>query len=83
MMILVDVVFPELDKTIDFYLDDQARGWDIAEEIATMAARTCGRQYVPGANVVMLYSVDMQSQLNLNWSLSKNGIHSGARLLLI
>ena len=29
-MILVDVQFPELDRTIDFQLDENAIGWNVA-----------------------------------------------------
>ena len=82
-MILVDVKFPELDKTIDFHLDENARGWDIVEELATMAARSSGKEYVPGANAVLLYSVDNQRPLDLNRSLRENGIRSGERLLFV
>lgn len=82
-MILVDVKFPELDKTIDFHLDENARGWDIAEEIATMAARSCGKQYSPSANAILLYSVDSQRPLDLNRTLRENGIRSGERLLFV
>ena len=82
-MILVDVKFPELDKTVDFQLDENARGWDIAEEIATMAARTFGKQYVAGANAVLLYSADAQRPLDLNCTLRENGVRSGERLLFI
>ena len=39
-MILVDVRFPELDRTIDFQLNEDVRGWEIADEIAAMAARS-------------------------------------------
>ena len=35
-MILVDVRFPELDRTIDFQLNEDVRGWEIADEIAAM-----------------------------------------------
>lgn len=82
-MILVDVKFPELDKTIDFHLDEFARGWDIVEEIATMAARTYGREYAPGSNAVRLYSVDAQRALDLNRNLRENGVRSGERLLFV
>ncbi|MBQ6839674.1 MAG: hypothetical protein IJO45_03170 [Oscillospiraceae bacterium] len=82
-MILVDVQFPELDRTIDFHLDENARCWEITEEIATMAARNCGWQYASGSNAVMLYSVDAQRPLDLNRSLRENGIRSGDRLLFI
>lgn len=82
-MILVDVRFPELDKTIDFHLDENGRGWEIVEEIATMAARTCGRSYVTGSNAVRLYTVDGQRALDLNRTLRENGIRSGERLLFI
>lgn len=82
-MILVDVVFPELDRTIDFQLDEEARGWDIAEELATMAARTCSRKFVPNENAIMLYSMDTQTPLDLNRTLLENGVRSGERLLFI
>lgn len=82
-MILVDVKFPELDKVIDFHLDETARGWDIMEEIATMAARTCGRDYAVESNAMLLYSVDAQRQLDLNRSLQENGVRSGESLLFI
>lgn len=82
-MILVDVKFPELDRTIDFQLDEDARGWDIAEEIANMAARTCGRSYVHNSNCILLYSVDGQRQLDLNRTLRENGVRSGERLLFV
>ena len=82
-MILVDVKFPELDRVIDFQLDETARGWEIIEEIATMTARTCGRQYAAAANTILLYSMDTQQPLDLNKSLRENGIRSGERLLLI
>jgi len=82
-MILVDVKFPELDKTIDFHLDEDALGWDIVEEIATMAARSCGREFSLSDNAVMLYSVDTQRALNLNRTLRENGVRSGERLLFV
>ena len=82
-MILVDIQFPELDKTVDFHLDEDARGWDIVEEIATIAARSCGRQYDASANAVLLYSVETQQPLDLSRSLRENGVHSGDRLLFI
>lgn len=82
-MILVDVRFPELGKTIDFHLDEDARGWDILEEIATMAARSCGRQYNAHEDAVFLYSLEKQIPLDLNRSLRENGVYSGDRLLLI
>lgn len=82
-MILVDVKFPELDRTIDFQLDEDARGWDIAEEIANMAARTCGRTYAHNSNCILLYSVDGQRRLDLNRSLRENGVRSGERLLFV
>ena len=82
-MILVDVQFAELDRVIDFHLDETARGWDIVEESATMAARTWGRQYAPEANAVLLYSVDYQRPLDLNRSLQENGVRSGERLLFV
>lgn len=82
-MILVDVRFPELDKTVDFHLDENARGWDIVEEIATMSARSFGRQYDAGTNAVFLYSVETRQALDLNRSLRENGVHSGDRLLFI
>ena len=82
-MILVDVKFPELDKTIDFHLDEDALGWDIVEEIATMAARSCGREFSLSDNAVMLYSVDTQRALNLNRTLRENGVRSGEWLLFV
>lgn len=82
-MILVDVKFPELDKIIDFHLDEDARCWDIVEEIGTMAARSCGREFNLSANAVMLYSVDSQRALNLNRTLRENGVRSGDRLLFV
>lgn len=82
-MILVDVKFPELDKTIDFHLDEDARCWDIVEEIATMAARSCGREFSLSDNAVMLYSMDTQRSLNLNRTLRENGVRSGERLLFV
>lgn len=82
-MILVDVTFPELDKTIDFQLEENACGWDIAEELATMAASSCGRRFEPEAVPVYLYSADRQKPLDLNKSLRENGILSGERLLFI
>ncbi len=80
-MILVDVRFPELDRTIDFQLNEDVRGWEIAEEIAIMAARSAGRSC--GADAVALYSMDGQRQLDLNRTLRENGVHSGERLLYI
>lgn len=82
-MILVDVRFPELDRTIDFHLDENARGWDIVEEIATMSARSCGRQFDANTHAVFLYSMESQQPLDLNRSLHENGVHSGDRLLFI
>lgn len=82
-MILVDVKFPELDRTIDFQLDENARGWDIAEEIATMAARSCARQFSAGDSAFLLYSADTRRALDLNRSLKENGVRSGERLLFI
>lgn len=82
-MILVDVRFPELDRTIDFQLNEDVRGWEIAEEIATMAARSFGRGYVPNANAVALFSMDKWRQIDLNRTLRENGVRSGERLLYV
>lgn len=82
-MILVDVLFPEMDKTIDFQLDEDAWGWDIVEEIATMAAQSSGRKYSSGAYPIALYLVDGSRGLDLNKSLRENGVRSGDRLLFI
>lgn len=82
-MILVDVQFPELDRTIDFQLDENAIGWNVAEEIASMAAQTSGRNFSPTENGVVLYSVDKGCRVDLNRSLRANGIQAGERLLLI
>lgn len=82
-MILVDVFFPELNRTIDFQLDETARGWDVLEELSEMAARSSGRSFSPEANPVALYSVDRRCAINLGVSLRRNGVQSGERLLLI
>lgn len=82
-MILVDVQFPELARTIDFQLDETEIGWNVMEEIASMAAQTSGRSFTPGKNSVVLYSVDRGCRVNLNRSLQANGIQAGERLLLI
>jgi hypothetical protein len=81
-MILVDVTFPELEQTVDFQLDESVPCWDIAEDIADMAARHFGREYAHSGQV-LLYAVETASQLNLNLSLKENGVQSGNRLLLI
>ena len=82
-MILVDVVFPELDQAIDFQLDETVQGWDIVEEIASIAAKFSSRSYEPGSTNALLYSVDKQRMLDLNRSLKSNGIRSGDKLLFI
>lgn len=82
-MILVDVQFPELNRTIDFQLDETAIGWVAAEEIASMAAQTNGRSFSPTENGVVLYSIDKGCRVDLNRSLQANGIQAGERLLLI
>lgn len=82
-MILVDVVFPELDKIIDFQFDENIRGWDIAEEIMGMAAKSCGRDFSPEKTTVLLYSVDRSRQLDMDRTLKENGIHAGERLLVL
>lgn len=82
-MILVDVKFPELDCTIDFQLNEDVRGWEIAEEIATMAARSVGRRYEPNSHTAAIYSVDQCRQIDLNLTLRANGIRSGERLLYV
>ncbi|MBQ6832067.1 MAG: hypothetical protein IJO28_05470 [Oscillospiraceae bacterium] len=82
-MILVDVECPELGKTIDFQLDENVYGWDIAEEIAGMVARTCSRSFQSGEQTIFLYSVQRQCRLDLNKTLSQNGVTSGERLLFI
>ena len=82
-MILVDVQFPELGRIIDFHLDEDARGWDIVEELASMAASSCGKQYASGENVLALYCVDGQRPVDLDRSLRENGVRSGDRLLFV
>lgn len=82
-MILVDVFFPELDRTIDFQLDETIRSWDVLEEIAGMAAQSCGRTFSPEKDNVMLYSIDKRRAVDLSVSLQHNGIQSGEQLLLI
>lgn len=82
-MILVDVVCPELNRTIDFMLDETARGWEIAEEIATMAARNSGRSFQANEEEIMLYSMETKRKLDLNRSLVENNVRSGEKLLFI
>lgn len=82
-MILVDVVFPELNQTIDFQVDENIRSWEILEEIAAMAAQSSGKTFSILEQNVMLYSVDRCCQIDLSRSLKSNGIHSGDRLLVI
>ena len=82
-VIIVDVVFPEMNCIIDFQLDEDAQCWDLAEEIATMAGRSQGRQFDVTENAVLLYSVASRQMLNLDCSLKENGVKSGDRLLLI
>ena len=82
-MILVDVVFPELDRIIDFQIDESVRGWDILEEITGMAAQSCGKSFSVTEQCVVMYSVDRECQIDLSKSLKSNGIRSGDRLLLI
>ncbi len=82
-MILVDVIFPEFDKTIDFQLNEDVRVWDIADEIATMVATSMGRTYSSHQSAVRLYSADRQRLLDPNCSLRENGVRSGERLLFI
>ena len=82
-MILVDVVCPELNRTLDFQLDENARGWEIAEEIAAMAARSSGRSFQPNREEIQLYSMETSRKLDLNRSLQENNIHSGEKLLFV
>lgn len=82
-MILVDVTFPELDRTIDFQLNEDVRAWDIAEEIASMVAASMGKVYSSQHSTIRLYAADRQRALNMSVSLRDNGIHSGDRLLFI
>ena len=82
-MILVDVVCPELGKTVDFQLDENAYGWDIAEEIGEMIARNSGRKFQAGDSRICVYSVARQVQLDLNKSLKENGVSSGEQLIFL
>lgn len=82
-MILVDVVCPELNRIIDFLLDETARGWDIAEEIAAMAARSASRNFKVNEEEIMLYSMETCRRLDLNKSLQENDVRSGEKLLFI
>lgn len=82
-MILVDVRFPELDRTIDFQLNEDVRGWEIAEEISAMAARSCRRSCGHNKNAVLIYSMDQKRQIDLNRTLRENGVCSGERLLYV
>ena len=82
-MILVDVKFPELDRTIDFQLNEDIRCWEISEEIAAMAARSVGRSCEPNAKAALFYCVDGQRQIDMNRTLRENGIRSGDRLLYV
>lgn len=83
VVIIVDVVFPEINCIIDFQLDEDVPCWDLTEEIATMAGRSQGRQFDVAENAVLLYSVASRQMLNLDFSLKENGVKSGDRLLLI
>lgn len=82
-MILVDVICPELGKTVDFQLDENALGWDIAEEIAVMLGRSCSRSFTPGENMICLYTMERRYPLDLNRTLKENGVCSGEQLLFI
>lgn len=82
-MILVDVKFPELDRTIDFQLNEDIRGWEIVEEIAAMAARSAGRSCEPNVRAAALYSVDESRRIDLDRTLRENGVRSGERLLYV
>lgn len=80
---MVDVNFPELKRIIDFKVDDHIRGWEIADEIGTMAARNCGRSFDAASSVIQIYSVQTKRILNLDISLRDNGIRSGDQLIFI
>lgn len=82
-MILVDVVFPELGKTIDFQLDENVLAWDVMEEIAGIAAQNSARHYLPKKHRVLLYCMETDRQIDLNHTLRENGVRAGNRLLLI
>lgn len=82
-MIMVDVYFPELGRTIDFQVDDTIRALEVVEEIADVAAQYTGRAFAPEQDTVVLYSVDKRRALDLQHSLKFNGIASGERLLVI
>lgn len=82
-MILIDVFFPELDRTIDFQVDETVRAWDIAEELAGMAAQSSGRSFSQKEHCVLLYSAEKGCQLDPGRTLKGNGIQSGDKLILI
>lgn len=82
-MILIDVEFPEMNRTIDFQVDETAAVWDIVDEIAAMAAQTCGKDYLGTERQIFLYSWEQRRALNLNLSLRDNQVNSGDHLLMI
>lgn len=81
-MILVDITFPELNETIDFQLDENVSCWDVLEDVSDLVAKRYGRQYSRDG-VVLLYSAEQRTRLDLNQSLKANGVQSGDRLLLL
>ncbi len=81
-MILVDVYVPAVDRIYDFWLDETKTVSAAAAEIAAMICQKEQWQLTGEAADLSLWHSG-QKRLADNLTLADNGIHAGARLMLI
>ena len=83
-MILVDVEVPALDKTYDFYVDENAYISELAEKLGEMTAMSeWNETNFENEAGMLLCSLETETVLSGNMTLSQYGIKSGSRLLLV
>lgn len=82
-MITIDVCVPVTGKSYDFSLDENILVETVTEEITELIIQREGYAAQNTLTELFLFSEKHQKALNTAYSLSRNGINSGDRLLLV
>lgn len=81
-MILVDVQVPAVNQTYDFELDEEMPVGELIREVTEIIAQKEKMDYSRG-DKMYLYAMWHESILNDAYSLKKQGIKSGEKLILL
>ena len=82
-MIILDVRVPALDKTYNFSLEERANIGELIEEITELIKQKEGQTFCGAYRELALFSVDRETMLNPNCTLSGYGIQGGDELILL